>query len=266
VIYIAIPAHNEARTLGVLLWKIRKVMAAFGRDYEIVVLDDASDDGTAEVLARYARGLPLRTVRPEQRLGYGAALERLLRDVVERSAYPKRDVVVTLQGDFTENPEDLVDMVKAIEGGADLVAGRVVDDGQVLPRPLRISRRFARILLGRAVTRAPVADPLSGFRAYRVIVVKKAIRELTEGTRLLASRGWGANLELLAKVAPHARRIEESPFRMGFQHRERASRFRALAGLRSLLGLRGTAWPPPLTASPTPTGRGTGPGASVPSP
>jgi len=245
VIYIAIPAHNESRTLGVLLWKIRKVMAGFGRDYEIVVLDDASDDGTAEVLARYARALPLRTVRAEQRLGYGPAVERLLRDVVDRSAYPKRDVAVTLQADFTENPEDLVDMVKAIEGGADLVAGRVVDAGSALPKPLRIARRLAGIFLGKALRRAPVADPLSGFRAYRVIVVKKAIRELAEGTPLLASRGWGANLELLAKVAPHARRIEESPFRVEFSHRERESRFRSVAGLRSLLGLRRTVWPAP---------------------
>jgi glycosyltransferase involved in cell wall biosynthesis len=245
LIYIAIPAHNEARTLGVLLWKIRQVMAGFGRDYEIVVLDDASDDGTAEVLARYTRALPVRTVRAEKRLGYGPAVERLLRDIVDRSAYPKRDVAVTLQGDFTENPSDFVDMVKAIEGGADLVAGRVAEDGPLLPRSLRVSRRLARILLGRALTRAPVADPLSGFRAYRVIVVKKAIRELPEGTPLLSSSGWGANLEILAKVSPHARRIEESPFRVEFARRQRDSRFRPVAGLRALLVLRGTAWPTP---------------------
>jgi glycosyltransferase involved in cell wall biosynthesis len=81
VIHICIPVHDEAATIGILLWKIRKVMAEFGRDYEIVVLDDASTDGTAEVLERYRRVLPLRVERSGTRLGYGAATERLLRDV-----------------------------------------------------------------------------------------------------------------------------------------------------------------------------------------
>ena len=74
MIYICIPAHDEARTIGVLLWKIRKVMAEFGRDYQIRVLDDASTDGSDSVLARYRGVLPLRVRRSKERLGYSAAL------------------------------------------------------------------------------------------------------------------------------------------------------------------------------------------------
>ena len=85
MIYITIPVHDEARTVGLLLWKIRKVMAEFERDYEIVVFDDASSDSSAELLQRYSRRLPLRVIRSETRVGYAAALERLLQDVVERS-------------------------------------------------------------------------------------------------------------------------------------------------------------------------------------
>ena len=44
MIYVCIPAHNEASTIGVLLWKIRKVMLEFGREYEVLILDDASTD------------------------------------------------------------------------------------------------------------------------------------------------------------------------------------------------------------------------------
>ncbi len=243
MIYLCIPAHNEERTLGVLLWKLRKVMAEFGRDYEIVVLDDASTDGTPEVLARYDSFLPLRALRVEERLGYSAALERLLRDVVERAPYPKRDVIVTLQADFTEDPAALVQMVKTIEGGVDLVAGVPEWDAPAPSGSLRFSRWAAPFLLGRAYRDAPVNDPLSGFRAYRVIVLRKALRELDEGEELLGATGWGANLKLLARAVPHARRVEEAPFRVRVSPRARPSRFRSWPTLRALVPLRGISWP-----------------------
>ncbi len=243
MIYISIPAHNEARTLGILLWKIRKVMAEFGRDYEVVVLDDASTDDTSEVLARYERFIPLRVIRTESRIGYPAALERLLRDAEERAPYPKRDVVVTLQADFTEYPDDLVPLVKAVEGGADLVVGSLDTDGKLLPRPVRFSRRLAPFLLGRAFRGAPVSDPLSGFRAYRIIVLRKVFRNAAGDEPLRTATGWGANLELLARTAPHARRIEEAPYRVRLSNRERDSRFEPRGTLKELFTLRRTRWP-----------------------
>jgi glycosyltransferase involved in cell wall biosynthesis len=243
LIYISIPVHNEGRTIGLLLWKIRKVMAEFGRPYEICVFDDASTDETPKVLSRYAGLIPLHQIRSDERVGYGRAIERLVRSVVDRSAYPKRDVMVTLQGDFTEDPEAIVVMVKKIEGGADLVAGNPSSVGAAVPAPVRACRRLAPIVLGRTFSRAPVKDSLSGFRAYRMIVLKKALRELQDDQMLLTSGGWGANLELLLRVAPYVRRIEEAEFAMGSFRRERASRFRAIQTLRTLVGLRGTVWP-----------------------
>jgi hypothetical protein len=152
--------------------------------------------------------------------------------------------MVTLQGDFTEDPGAIVAMVKTIEGGADLVAGSPSSIGASVPAPVRVCRRLAPLVLGKTFSRAPVGDPLSGFRAYRVIVLRKAVRELEDDQTLLTSGGWGANLELLLRVAPHARRIEEAEFSMGSLKRERESRFRAFPSLRTLVGLRGTVWPP----------------------
>ena len=59
LIYVCIPVHDEARTVGVLLWKVRKVLAELQRDYEILVLDDASTDDTPATLGRYRKVLPL---------------------------------------------------------------------------------------------------------------------------------------------------------------------------------------------------------------
>lgn len=242
LIHVCIPAHNEERTIGVLLWKVRKVMAEFGRDYEILVLDDASSDRTPAVLDRYRSVLPLHVIRSDERVGHGRAVARLLAAASERTEYPKRDVAVTLQGDFSEDPTDLVELVKTVEGGADLVAGVV--DADALPFRQRLSRKIARLASGAAVREAPVSDPLSGLRAYRLIVVRKALRELDGPEELVDCDGWAGNVQVLARTAPHARRIEERVCTPRLEPRFRPSRFRLWPALRSLSRLRRrVAWP-----------------------
>ncbi len=244
MIYITIPVHNEEGTIGVLLWKIRNVMGEFGRDYEILVLDDASTDGTHEVLRRYRRSLPLRVFSSEERVGYARALERLIREAVERAPYPKRDAIVTLQGDFTEHPGDLVTLVKTLEGGADVVAGNLGEMTGGAPLPVRVARWAAPKLLGSALKSCPVSDPFSSFRIYRVIVLKKALRALGEEP-LIRMGGWAGNVELLDLAVHHARRVDEVGLGLRYDIRTRRSRFRTIPTLRELRRIRGkVSWTP----------------------
>jgi glycosyltransferase involved in cell wall biosynthesis len=240
VIYICVPVKNEEATIGVLLWKIRNVMGEFGRDYELLVHDDASTDGTPEVLRRYRRTLPLRVSRSEEPLGYSGALERLLREAVERAAYPKRDAIVTLQGDFTEHPEYLVPLIKTLEGGADVVTGSVTRTNDGHPLSIRFVRWAAPRILASSLEGCPVSDPLCGYRIYRVIVLKKALRALGSAP-LLRRPGWAANLELLNLAVHHARRVEEVTLGMRYDIRTRKSRFKAFQTLKEISRLRGEA-------------------------
>jgi hypothetical protein len=235
VIYICIPAHNEERTVGVLLWKIRQVMLEFRRDYQILVMDDASTDATAETLAPYARVLPLTILRNDERAGYARSLETLLREAVRRSPYPRRDVIVTLQADFTDEPLEIPALVKRIEAGADLVTGasRPARDA---PRAVRWSRLGLGYLLRRHAWPAPVTDPLSAFRAYRVICLRRALQQ-RNGHPLLTREGWAANAELLRAVAPHARRVDETTVAPRYDRLSRATRFQPWPTLLQLLRL-----------------------------
>jgi glycosyltransferase involved in cell wall biosynthesis len=245
MIYVCIPTHNEATTIGVILWKTRKVLDEFDRPFHVVVHDDASTDDTADVLERYKRTLPLTMLRSEQRRGYGASMEALLRHVQQVAPYPKRDCAVVIQGDFTEDPQDIVSLVKALEGGADIVAGQVTGERGVTPRDVKIARWVASALLRWVVARAPVSDPLSGLRAYRVIVLKKVLRDRPENDPLLRTDGWAANVELLGKLAPHARRISEAPLDLRYDLQLRPSRFKPGQTILSLARLRGLWAQPP---------------------
>src|SRR5690554_8003403 len=124
-------------------------MAGFQRDYQLLVADDASTDDTPAVLEPYTRVLPLTVYRNEERRGYAASLELLLREAVRRAAYPRRDVIVTLQADFTEEPNEIPAFVKRIEGGADVVSTATRFDGANAPRAIRWARRGLGYLVRR---------------------------------------------------------------------------------------------------------------------
>jgi hypothetical protein len=183
-------------------------------------------------------------IEEETPVGYAQGLEKLIRLALRRTNYPKRDSVVTMQGDFTEHPEHIIPLVKTLEGGADVVAGTVETGRAVVPRPQRLARWVAPLLLGKTHRSAPVSDPLCGFRAYRLIVLKKALRALGEGP-MVSGEGWAANLQMLALSAEHARRIEEVPLDLRYDIRERKSRFNAIRTLRGLMRVRtGEMWTP----------------------
>ena len=238
MVYICIPARNEESTIGVLLWKIRRVMADFGRDYEILVLDDGSTDDTRALLSSYRRVVPLRILNGKQRLGYSGATEELLREAVSRAEYPKRDVAVTLQADFSDDPAGVVPLMKTIEGGADIVSAAFEEEPPGLTRAARVTRWLARNWLRDTLSSAPVSEPLGGFRAYRIVVLKKMFAEAGEG-RLALGEGWAGNLELLQRALPHARSVAEAIVEEPRNRRVRRSRFRAWRTLRGLRRARG---------------------------
>jgi dolichol-phosphate mannosyltransferase len=236
VIYVCIPAHNEERTAGVLLWKIRQVMSDFRRDYQVLLVDDASTDRTAEVVSPYTQVLPLEVLRNERREGHGASLERLLREAVSRSTYPRRDIAVTLQADFTEEPLAIPNMVKRVEGGADLVVAAQPPNGKSVPLAVRWVRRGLPWLERKYELPQHLTDPISGLRAYRIGLLKKTLKA-NRGARLLSRVGWAASLELLLAVAPHTQRVEETRSEFRYDRQVRPSRQSVWRAARDYLSL-----------------------------
>jgi glycosyltransferase involved in cell wall biosynthesis len=222
VLYIGIPAYNEATTIGVLLWRLRSVLAEVSREYEVVVYDDASTDQTAETLAPYSRVLPLTVIRGTQRLGYAGATDALVRHVARTTRYPRRDALLLLQGDFTDPPALVPEFLRRFEGGADLVIGERVSSGDA-PKSVRRLWQASRWVLRPFVGISDVRDLTTSFRLVRIAVLRDLIKASGDAP-IVAGDAWSANADFLLRTAPHARRVETIPVTPTFTVRTRESR------------------------------------------
>lgn len=238
MLYICIPSHNEAPTIGVLLWRIRKVFQDYSREYEIIVYDDASDDETTAVLVPYHKVLPLTVIRGERHVGYAGALDALFRAATQRTRYPRRDAVVVMQADFTDQPEHLPELVKRFEGGADVVVAESAS-GNSAPEPVRRlatwARRASQLWLVRAQLTVPgIADPFGTFRLFRITVVRDMVRAAGEA-RVADGPVRVANLDVLRRATALARRVEAVTVEPRYDIRPRSTRVQLWPDLKAIL-------------------------------
>ncbi|HEX5004237.1 MAG TPA: glycosyltransferase family 2 protein [Gemmatimonadales bacterium] len=230
MLYICIPSRNEAPTVGLLLWKIRQLFAAAPREYHLIVGDDASTDGTGEVLGPYAKVLPLTILRNEQARGYAHTLEGLLRHAVGLSDRPRRDAAIVLGADFLHDPATIPELMKKFDSGADLVVAESMGEGAP-SRGHRWLRRFAPYLLRRRGRVRGVRDTVSGYLGMRLSVAKDA---LPGRGPVLAGEGWAANADLIARAAAVSRRVEVVSTRERYDLLQRAVETDPWAAARAL--------------------------------
>ena len=161
---IIVPTYNEGENIKPLIERIGEVLGQ--KDYEIVVVDDNSPDGTADIADGLSDTYPVRIVRRPQKLGLASAVV----DGIEKA---KGDILGVIDADLQHPPELVVQLADAVAEGVDIaIASRYIPGGGIdnwsLPR--KIASRGA-ILLARPLTKA--RDPVSGCFFLRKEVVKE---------------------------------------------------------------------------------------------
>ncbi len=203
VLSVVIPTYNERDTLPLLVARMAEVRR--GLSLELVIVDDASPDGTGAVAdeAAQSSSVPITVVHRPQKTGLASA-------VLDGAGAARAPVVTVMDSDLSHPPELLPALWQAIQGGADIaVASRYVPGGGVERWPL-VRRLVSRVatFAARAGLGLRVRDPLSGFFAVR--------RELLTGSQY---RGLGYKL-LVEILATHSGRpVAEVPY--GFVDRQR---------------------------------------------
>ena len=204
MISVVIPTYNESGSLPLLAGRLATAMR--GREWELVVVDDGSPDGTADLAEELAATMPIRVVRRAGKAGLASA-------VIAGMKESRGDVFVVMDADLSHPPEVVPALLDALDAGADLAVGsRYVKGGGTMDWPL--SRRVvSRIACYMGSVLVPVRDATSGFFAIR--------RAAIDGVHLNAI-GFKIGLEVIARAS--TKRIVEVPYT--FRDREHgASKF-----------------------------------------
>jgi dolichol-phosphate mannosyltransferase len=185
----AIPIYNEANHVRGVLREVRRTSP------EILVVNDGSTDGTADLLAREPG---LRVITHPQNRGYGAALVSAFRYAIEG----RYDLLVTMDCDGQHEPSRIPVLLEAIHD-ADIVSGSryLRDFRQNTPVPeerLRINRQITQEIKDRYGLN--ITDSFCGFKAYRTDALAKL--EITEP-------GYGMPLQLWVQAARLGLRVKE---------------------------------------------------------
>lgn len=222
MLYLAIPAQNEDATIGVLLWRLRTVLAEFPREYEVVVYDDASSDETAAVAEQYTHAMPVTVLRGATPVGYAGAVDALVRYVAGHTRYPRRDAMLILQADFTDPPGIVPEFARRFEGGADLVVG---ERTTVVDAPVPVRRLFtaAAWALKPFVRVEGLRDLTGSMRLVRISALRDLLRTVGDAP-VCEGDSWTANADLLLRLVPHARRVETVPVEPTYGVRTRDTR------------------------------------------
>jgi glycosyltransferase involved in cell wall biosynthesis len=169
-ISVVLPCYNELGNVEPLLAELRNVLEGLNRSFEVIYVDDRSNDGTYELLTRLSKEIPwLRVLRHRANFGESAGM-------MTGFEHARGKYVFTMDADMQNDPADIPAMLARLEQGVDCVAGvrRKREDSTVKRLSSRIANKFRNAMLHDDIhdagctmrgLRAEALQQIIGFRA-----------------------------------------------------------------------------------------------------
>ncbi|MDX6414701.1 MAG: undecaprenyl-phosphate 4-deoxy-4-formamido-L-arabinose transferase [Gaiellaceae bacterium] len=204
---VVVTVYNEAASLEELYRRAVAVLDPGPRTFELIFVDDGSTDGTFAALERLHAGDPrVRAVRFKRNFGQHPAMHAGL-------ARARGDVVVTMDGDLQNEPEDIPRLVEAVEAGNDVASGRRRARKDPVGRsvPSRVINGMLRRFTG-----APISDFGCAFNAYKREAVEPMLGSIGKQkfTKALILSGGASVIEVDVAHAPRRDTSRYSPLRL----------------------------------------------------
>jgi len=196
---IVIPTYNERKNLRELIERIYKTLG--DTDFEIIIVDDNSPDGTADFAIELSKIYDkIKVIKRKKKLGINSAF--LTGYLNSRGKY-----IVLMDADLQHPPEKIKEIVEYLEKGYDVVvASRFLKDSRIYG--LSFYRKLISISLSEiiriAIPKIKVKDPLSGFFGVKREVIEKTYKKIR------FKRGWKILIEILANSENI--KVKEIPF------------------------------------------------------
>ncbi|MDH3649141.1 MAG: glycosyltransferase family 2 protein [Saprospiraceae bacterium] len=236
-IYIVLPAYNEEESIGTLLKRIADAMAdARIDDYEVIVVNDGSADGTLGIVQEMGRSMPIDILTHQQNQGLGATIRDGLYEAAKKAA--DKDIVVTMDADDTHSPGLILRMIRMIREGHDVViASRYRPGARVIG--LSMARKlmsYGASWIFRILTPIHgVRDFTCGFRAYHATALKNAIA--TYGDAFVDQEGFQCMVDILLKMRKMSLIFGEAPIILRYDYKRGASKMNVGKTVKNTLKL-----------------------------
>jgi dolichol-phosphate mannosyltransferase len=173
-IIIIIPTFNEHDNIGALIRALQDQFKTIPHDLHILVVDDNSPDGTADVVRSLQVGIDNVHLLSGQKAGLGTAYIRGMNHALQEL---QADLIFEMDADFSHKPEDIPRLLSGIEAGADFVIGSRYAAGGSVPKEWSLVRRLNSMggnLAARYIAGMPqIRDCTAGFRAIRASLLRQ---------------------------------------------------------------------------------------------
>lgn len=199
---VIIPTYNEIENIEKMIRKVFSLEKAF----DLLIIDDGSPDGTADVVKKLQSEFPERLFLEERqgKLGLGTAYIHGFHWSIDRHY----DFVFEMDCDFSHNPDDLIVLYnEAQNNNADLVIGsRYIKGVNVVNWPMgRILMSYYASAYVRIVTGMPIRDTTAGFKCYR----RKVLESI--GIDEIQFKGYAFQIEMKFRTWRKGFKVMETP-------------------------------------------------------